>query len=70
LYSCAFDGAMHAIETMHASEAELTAPVLSNDLDTRVMPLLNAPSMVENWMSMFQGNINIRILAQIGFAKG
>jgi len=70
LYSCAFDGAMHAIETMYASEAELTAPVLSNDLDTRVMALLNVPSMVENWMSMFQRNINVRILAQIGFVKG
>jgi hypothetical protein len=61
---------MHAIETMHAIEAELTAPVLSNDLDTRVMALLNAPSTVENWKPMFQGNINVGILAQISFAKG
>ena len=52
LYSCAFEGAMHAIETMHAIEATLTAPVLSSDLDTRPTALLNALSMVENWAPM------------------
>jgi len=69
LYSCAFAGAMHDIETMHAIEAALAAPVLSNDLDTRQTALLNAPWMVENEMPMFQANINLRILAQTGFAK-
>ena len=45
---------MHAIENMHANEAALTAPVLSNDLDTQPTALLNAPSMVENWRAMIK----------------
>ena len=70
LYSCAFEGAMHAIENMHANEAALTAPVLSNDLDTQPTALLNAPSMVENWTLMIQGIFNFTFITRAVFAKG
>jgi hypothetical protein len=61
---------MHAIETMHAIEAALAAPVLSNDLVARVIALLNAPSMVENWVPIIQRNINLIFITRAVFAKG
>ena len=70
LYSCAFDGAMHAIEIVHATEAALRAPVLSNDLDTQLTALLNAPSMVENWTPMIQGRLYLTFITWAVIAKG